>query len=370
MNKVFQTLAEQMRITEHDIERRKVFMSFGDDDVALLKSAGTWIEPLIPDVVRQFYLLQTAIPEIALIIGDRESLNNLHRSMQVYVRELFEGHYDLNYVEKRLRIGKVHHRIGVSPKLYLSGINQLQLLLEDIIDDYSEENGMCVKALKRAIRKLLYLDNQFVFDTYISSLQLEVESANYQLEDYASRLEEQVLQRTKELTELSLKDPLTNLYNQRAFYEYLEKGISQAERMESCYSLLYIDVNKFKMVNDTQGHKVGDDILIAVANAIEKTIRKQETAARYGGDEFCILLPNTKSENLSFYCERLFREFDKIKPLDITLSVGGAEVSPKTSYDINDLIVRADKQMYNAKQHSHLSGVHQLRVERQSINVA
>ncbi|WP_287024910.1 protoglobin domain-containing protein [Vibrio sp.] len=96
--------------------------------------------------------MQTAIPEISLIIGDRETLNNLHKSMQVYVRELFEGGYELAYVEKRLRIGKVHQRIGVSPKLYLSGINQLQLLLEDIIDKNAEENGMDIKELKRMLQ--------------------------------------------------------------------------------------------------------------------------------------------------------------------------------------------------------------------------
>lgn len=370
MNKVFQTLAEQMRITEHDIERRKVFMSFSDKDVALLKAASSWIEPFIPEVVREFYLLQTAIPEISLIIGDRETLNQLHSSMHTYVSELFGGDYGLLYVEKRLRIGKVHQRIGVSPKLYLSGINQLQLLLEDVMDDSAEANGMCVKEIKRAIRKLVYFDNQFVFDTYISSLQLEVESANHQLEDYASRLEDQVVERTKELTELSLKDPLTNLYNQRAFYEQLEKGMAQVERTNGFYSLLYIDVNKFKTINDTKGHKVGDEILIAVSTAISSTIRKQETAARYGGDEFCILLPNTKAENLSFYCERLFEEFDKIKPMDVTLSVGGAEMSPAAGYHIDNLIIRADKQMYLAKTEAHATGQHQLRVEVEIAELA
>lgn len=182
------------------------------------------IEPLISHIVRKFYQLQTAIPEIALIIGDRETLNNLHMSMEQYIRELFIGEYDLHYVEKRLRIGKVHHRIGVSPKLYLSGINQLQLLLEDVIDENSADQGYDNKRVKRAIRKLLYFDNQFVFDTYIAALQREVESANTQLEEYAARLEEQVAERTRALVELSIKDPLTNLYNQRAFMSSLNKA--------------------------------------------------------------------------------------------------------------------------------------------------
>lgn len=78
-------------------------------------------------------------------------------------------------------------------------------------------------------------------------------------------------------------------------------------------------------------------------------------------------MPNTKTENLSFYCERLFDAFDKIKPLDVTLSVGGAEMSLAAGYNIDDLIIRADKQMYIAKQEAHATGKHQLRVE---VNLA
>ncbi|OEF23550.1 GGDEF domain-containing protein [Vibrio rumoiensis] len=363
MTYLHQTLSEQLRIGEHEIERRKIYMGFTDEDVKALKDALPWVEPLVPDLVDQFYVLQTAIPEISLVIGDRETLSNLHSSMNQYILDLFSGQYHFDYVDKRLRIGKVHQRIGVSPKLYLSGINQLQLLLEDLIDDNAEFQGIDGRLLKRAVRKLLYFDNQFVFDTYIAALQSEVEAVNTQLEAYASRLEMQVAQRTKELTELSMRDPMTNLYNQRAFYDQLEKGGALAERNNGFFCVLYLDVNHFKTVNDTYGHKMGDQVLIAVAMAINETVRKSETAARYGGDEFCIILPSTKVENLAFYCERLFAEFDKLKPLDVTLSVGGAEVSPQSGYDVEALIVRADKQMYLAKKRAHESKTHELMVE-------
>lgn len=363
MTYLHQTLSEQLRIGEHEIERRKVYMDFTEDDVKALKEASPWVRPLVPSLVEQFYVLQTAIPEISLIIGDRETLGNLHSSMNKYILDLFSGVYDSDYVDTRLRIGKVHQRIGVSPKLYLSGINQLQLLLEDMIDDNAELQGVDERLLKRAVRKLLYFDNQFVFDTYIAALKSEVETVNKQLEAYASRLEMQVAQRTKELTELSLRDPMTNLYNQRAFYDQLEKGGALAQRTDGVFSILYLDVNKFKAVNDNYGHKMGDEVLKAVAKAIDATVRKSETAARYGGDEFCVLLPNTKAENLPAYCQRLFVEFDKIKPLDVTLSVGGAEVSPEKGFDIESLIVRADKQMYRAKKRAHQSGEHELVLE-------
>ncbi|MBD1576813.1 MULTISPECIES: GGDEF domain-containing protein [Vibrio] len=368
MAQVHQTLSEQLRIGEHEIERRKYFMGFTEQDSDLLKSSRSWVEPLVPALVNEFYILQTSIPEISLIIGDRETLSNLHNSMSQYVLDLFSGDYQSEYVDKRLRIGKIHHRIGLSPKLYLSGINQLQLLIEDMIDDNAGEYDIDSLALKRAVRKLLYFDNQFVFETYIAALQNEVEIVNTQLEKYAASLEDQVALRTRQLTELSMRDPLTNLYNQRAFYEQLEKDAAIAQRSEGYFSLLFIDINKFKQVNDTHGHKVGDEVLVAVAKAIESTVRKAETAARNGGDEFCILLPNTKVENLTFYCDRLFAEFDKIKPLDITLSVGGAEISPENGFDIENLVHRADRKMYEAKQLAHKSGKSELILDLSSFN--
>lgn len=362
MQQVMQTLSEQLRIGEHEIERRKVFMGLTPEDETLLKSVLLWVQPRVNELVEEFYRLQTQIPEIALKIGDSETLSNLHFGLRQYVIDLFAGHYDLAYVEKRLRIGKVHQRIGVSPRLYLSGINQLQILLEDLLDEYADENGkeLNIKLLKQALRKVLYFDNQFVFDTYIAALQSEVETANRQLEAYAANLEEKVALRTKELTELSMRDPLTNLYNQRAFYEQLEMAASVAERTQSHLTGLYIDVNKFKEINDTHGHLAGDEVLVSVATAILQTMRKTEIAVRYGGDEFCILLPNTPIENASVYINRFLAEYERLRPYAVNLSIGGASVNPEQGYDIRELIQRADTEMYRAKEAAHASGRHEV----------
>ncbi|MGB2078697.1 MAG: GGDEF domain-containing protein [Vibrio sp.] len=360
MEQVFQTLSEQLRIGEHEIERRKVYMGIEADDVTRLKQVSQWIQPHMKGLIEAFYREQTAIPEIALKIGDSETLGNLHRSMHQYVLDLFSGEYDLAYVDKRLRIGKVHQRIGVSPKLYLSGINQLQLLLEDLLDIYADELAIDGRLVKQSMRKILYFDNQFVFDTYIAALQSEVETANVQLETYASSLEEKVALRTRELTELSLRDPLTNLYNQRAFYEQLENAVSVAQRMQSQLSVLYLDVNKFKEINDEHGHLAGDETLVSVADAIMSTARKTETAVRYGGDEFCIILPNTPIVNTPVFIKRFLEAFDRLCPYGVTLSIGGAAVNPELGYEIKDLVGRADKEMYQAKEIAHGSNKHEV----------
>lgn len=111
-NLIHQTLAEQLNINEHDIEQRKISLSFVEQDEVNLQQCLKWLEPLIPQVVQEFYQHQVSIPEIALIIGDKDTLKRLHYSMSQYITELFSGSYDMNYVAKRLQIGRIHQRIG------------------------------------------------------------------------------------------------------------------------------------------------------------------------------------------------------------------------------------------------------------------
>jgi len=355
MQQTQQTLAEQMRIGDHEIERRKALLELTQKDFDRLKECGVWFEPMIEPLVTQFYQLQTEVPEIALIIGDKETLNNLHNSMIRYLGELFGGEYGKDYVNKRLRIGKIHQRIGVSPKLYLSAISQLQQIIEGQIIETSEDSAEIIKSL----RKLFYFDNQLVFDTYIASLQSMVETSNNQLEEYASNLEKNVAERTEALVQLSTKDPLTKLFNQRAFYEELEKTMAICRRNDSHLTLLYIDLNKFKQVNDEHGHLAGDDVLLAFAEACNLTLRKSESAARYGGDEFCIIMPNTRIEQANKLCERLSEEFSKLNQHDVSLSIGGASYYPEAEVSVDELMHNADIQMYQAKKVAHQSQKHE-----------
>src|SRR5690606_40853507 len=184
MNPTEQTLLEQMRITEFEIAHRKELLLLDEDDFTRLASYRAKIEPHIDVLVDKFYTLQTGITEIALLIGDADTLTRLRAAQRRYILDLFSGLYDLEYVNNRLRIGLVHKRIGVEPKLYLAAINTLKgLLIEDIFTQIAHEPERI--AMLTALDKLFLFDITLVFETYIRSLVSEIESSKEKSEIYA-----------------------------------------------------------------------------------------------------------------------------------------------------------------------------------------
>lgn len=195
-----QTLLEQMHITDHEIARRKELVHLGSEEAALLLNCRPFIEEDIESIVDEFYRVQTSDEEISLLIGDADTLRRLHAVQRKYVIDLFSGCTDIDYVNNRLRIGLVHKRIGVEPKLYLSAVKVLKDILykalERRIPDASELANVC-----QALDKQLYFDITLVFDTYTRSLISEVETAKDRVEIYAASLELQVADRTRQLEE-------------------------------------------------------------------------------------------------------------------------------------------------------------------------
>ncbi len=352
-----QTLAQQMRMSKFEIEERKRLLGITEDDTQLLFSCKAHIHGRIDHIVEEFYEIQTETPEIALVIGDTETLSRLKRAMRAYILEIFGGTYDADYVNKRLRVGKVHKRIGVSPKLYTTALRILQSLLERELESEVDGAGAYAAERRVALQKLFMFDIQLVFDTYIASLVAELEVAKYEVERYALSLEEQVAERTRELAELSRLDPLTGIANQRSFYEHLRRECGAAERSSEPLGLLYIDLNGFKLVNDSRGHQAGDEVLMEVSTAVRQASRATDIACRYGGDEFYLIMPRTNAAQAPLIAQRIAEGFDASR-IGVSLSMGIAIYDPAEPVGIDDLIKTADQQMYRAKAQSRGSRGH------------
>jgi len=351
MEQLEQTLAEQLQITKWEIEKRKQLLEFTPEDEAILLNHKPLFNKYIDGIVAKFYERQIQETEISLLIGDAETLRRLQSAMRRYILELFDGHYDEEYVNRRLRIGKVHQRIGVSPKLYIAAVHLLRKVLMETIamQFFGNEDVKETKALEEAINKLMMFDIQFVFDTYISSLIAEVSTAKEEMADYARNLEDEVAIRTSQLEQLSLKDALTNLYNQRAFYEHLRREVANCERYQEVLSLCYFDLNGFKNLNDTEGHKEGDAVLALVGKATLAEMRDTDTACRYGGDEFCLILPKTQPEEALILTDRIIKAFEAGENKGVTFSVGITSMGPDEFVDIDTFVKQADALMYKSK---------------------
>ena len=158
----------------------------------------------------------------------------------------------------------------------------------------------------------------------------------------------------RDISEQAIIDSLSGLYNQRYFKEMLSKTVSRAVRYPEKISLILLDLDNFKKINDDYGHLAGDKIISAVGKTILETIREIDISARYGGDEFAILLPNTDSKGSITLAEKIKSNFEnklmkmnelKIKP---TFSLGIATF-PDNAETKNDLFEKSDEALYEAK---------------------
>jgi len=169
-----------------------------------------------------------------------------------------------------------------------------------------------------------------------------------------SELEERVAYRTHQLRELASREPLTGLYNRRHFNEMLERRFSEAVRYSTDLTCLMIDLDEFKAANDAFGHQVGDELLVLTASTIVGQLRTADLAARYGGDEFIILLPQTDAENSRILAERMVERFsrdvaERFPNVRVSMSMGIASLQLLEPKNAESLIRYADRALYDAK---------------------
>ena len=159
-----------------------------------------------------------------------------------------------------------------------------------------------------------------------------------------------------ELEQQALTDPMTKLYNRRYLSEITEHLLGLMRRNRSHLTMVILDIDKFKNINDTYGHQVGDDVIIMLAQTLKKSTRSSDIVCRLGGEEFLILLPETAADGGYAMAETLRREVEKLAvilddgtALRFTISLGVAEIN-RSDKNFDAAMTRADAALYEAKE--------------------
>lgn len=177
------------------------------------------------------------------------------------------------------------------------------------------------------------------------------------MSDKKNQLHKEIIQRKiaeEKYKKLSVTDPLTNLYNRRYFFEKANEEITRSERYDRPLSIIMIDADYFKNINDEHGHQAGDFILKSIAERLLNNLRPCDVPARFGGEEFCLLMPETDIEMALHVAERLRHAIAdeqftfEDKEINLTCSFGVAEKN-NDEHTVSSIISRADNALYNAK---------------------
>lgn len=164
---------------------------------------------------------------------------------------------------------------------------------------------------------------------------------------YINRLREKV-------EELATKDELTKVCNRRRLFEVLEREVELAKRQFAPFTILMIDIDNFKSINDTYGHLAGDKALKEVAQTMKQTLRKCDYLGRYGGEEFLVILSYPTLKNSCVCAERIRKKIENLtiesnnQMIKVTISTGSTIYCPEESLDAT--LARADKALYMAKE--------------------
>lgn len=239
-------------------------------------------------------------------------------------------------------------------------------IVDAFIDSLISENGITFfescfdpgaeEIWIRTFVVLLFL----VFSAYTERLLSIIHSMTIELKEYHGRLERSITQlkvenierqrAAEELEKLSIIDPLTSIYNRRKFNKLLASEVERSKRYQTNLSIIMCDIDHFKKINDTYGHDVGDEALKVFSEKINENIREVDMFARWGGEEFMILMPNVSIDNAYSVAEKLRKVIasTEVKKLDsITASFGVTDLHEDETAE--SFIKRVDQAMYKAK---------------------
>lgn len=324
----------------------------------LLKYDGIKIN-IIPDWITGFNMIKSGELDAIVVdrwIGEYELAQSKVRGIQV-AAEPVETHYS------RIAVKKGNTELLNLINKGLKEINE-DGTMANIISDWNGKN--VIYFTEESLRNIVLYGIIIILICIILATLYWI----HKVRKLNEKLEDEIIKRTKELDEanrllqksnaelerISMADGLTNISNRRHFDLFLHKMWKLSLREKTPLALIMVDIDNFKLYNDTNGHVKGDECLIKVANAIKDIIKRPgDLLARYGGEEFAILLYNTDVDGAAVIAEKIRANVENLaiwhKPLNsaLTVSSGVAAMIPSENINPVNLIDTADRAMYKSK---------------------
>ncbi len=346
-----------------DVDLLKATMQRLKDDLLAQSGVETDLRSLIDEFKS---LVGMALHQIEGLSLHEKSSRELFLQCREELKEVSTPAAMSSYVSKFKRLFSLNSLIDDETGRERDELKKIISILADSISglllssgDFDSGLDECVERLQRAqslhevqeIRELL-LQQTKGLQARTRQMVEDVQQAREQVDDANKKVETLKKQMEKVKQEIII-DPLTRTYNRRAYDEKLKLEMMGYQRYGRPTALVIIDIDHFKQVNDTYGHRTGDGVLRILSDVMKKEIREIDVLARYGGEEFALILPHTPYRNALDVAERIRQKVEvsrftyKGKPFSVTISLGVGSL--KEDDTLEDYVERVDKALYRAK---------------------
>jgi len=299
------------------------------------------VHEVVEQIVDRFYAQLQRHAQAAELLSSFD-LGHLKERQIAYFREFGVNCKEAEYFESRARVGIAHARVGVPLSLYLSAFGLLQaLVLGAIGERVGDEAGR--QALGGLVMRLTTLDIALATEVYHRVQIQDLDRSVRHLEHQQNVLRKQLEQ-----------DALTGVSSRTSLLHEMQDALGRAAKTGQPLCLLLADLDHFKVVNDSHGHLVGDQVLKEVAARIRAALRQFDVVGRFGGEEFVILLENTSQHTAQQIAERI-RQRIAAEPIrvagqNLQLTISQGLTVRRDGDDAHTLLQHADAAMYEAKQ--------------------
>ncbi len=335
-------LCERFGLDIAQRRQRLAFLELEDSDhVLATELLEGVIRPNVGGIIDQFYAKLVTDPGALSFISNDETLNRLKKTQIKYLSTLGVGFDTEEYFEDRLRVGLVHDRVGLPLTTYQCAYNILQKII--IVYIRKMLPGDRIDAVMEFLLKIISLDMSLAIEAYHD---LQVQGLTRSLDNMKDR--QRVLQRRVST------DGLTGVLSRSQILEDLQRYIQNAQNDSSDLSVMMLDIDFFKRVNDQYGHQTGDLVLIQIAQRFKAAVRHVDLVGRYGGEEFLVILPDADMKTSVQIAERI-RSHAASSPIKndehvISVSISGGVTMFVATDSAESLIDRADRALYEAKE--------------------